>query len=96
MRSNASSCTGPAGLANAQASGTRVAPAASATAMAPALGTEVPRTASSSPAPFCSGGNPPGLQEVGIGGGTRGKGMALVQEAAEGDAVTHVFLRDLW
>ena len=61
MRSNASSCTGPAGLAKHHASGTRsIPPITSARSMAPAIGTEVPFTAANSGAPTVSFGNPPG------------------------------------
>jgi hypothetical protein len=60
MRSNAASCTGPAGLAMHHANGTSCTSCFAAAAIAPAMGTDVPCTASISAAPCTRPGKPPG------------------------------------
>ncbi len=62
-RSNASSCTGPAGLAKHQVSGTNTCPSASATSIAPRNPHDAPRITGSSAGPDVSGGNPPGRRK---------------------------------
>ena len=75
-----------------QASGTGDAPAASAAAIAPAIGTEVPRMASSSAGPVLQPREAAGLDKVRPAGGAWREGVRLVQEAADGDARSHARL----
>ena len=86
MRSKASAETGPAGLAKHQTSGAISAPASSAAAMAPALGTEVGRRVSTSVVRALQRREAAGLEEVLPARRHRREGMALVLEAADGDA----------
>ena len=63
IRSNASSCTGRAGEAVAQVSGSMSTRAVSAAAMAPAMGQDVSRNAATIPAPRAMAGDSPAVRK---------------------------------